>query len=158
MRKWHRWVSVFFGVFLLWIAVTGVLSQVGTLVNNGGFEREEPRDKGPKQAATLIPAAKAHEEDEAPAAKPSAAPTVATPFVCPADMMYRPKRVAKPGEWNVGLLHHLHSGESFGPLGTLISLMSGLAMVFFAGSGLWMYVQMWRGRNERALKPGWFWK
>ena len=28
MRKWHRWLSVFFGVFLLWIAVTGTLSQV----------------------------------------------------------------------------------------------------------------------------------
>ena len=28
MRKWHRWLVVFFGVFLLWIAVTGVLSQV----------------------------------------------------------------------------------------------------------------------------------
>jgi hypothetical protein len=28
MRKWHRWLVVFFGVFLVWIAITGVLSQV----------------------------------------------------------------------------------------------------------------------------------
>ena len=28
MRKYHRWLSVFFGVFLLWIAVTGLLSQI----------------------------------------------------------------------------------------------------------------------------------
>lgn len=151
MRKWHRWVSVFFGVFLLWIAVTGVLSQVGSLVNNGGFEREEPRGGQDKQAAALIPPATAHEE-------PAAATRPVAPFVCPADMTCRPKRQAKPGDWDVGLLHHLHSGESFGPAGTVISLLSGLAMVFFAFSGLWMYVRMWRGRQTRALKPGWFWE
>ena len=27
---------------------------------------------------------------------------------------------AKKGGWNYGLLHHLHSGESFGPLGTVM--------------------------------------
>ncbi|HQV04603.1 MULTISPECIES: PepSY domain-containing protein [unclassified Novosphingobium] len=32
MRKWHRWLSVIFGVFLLWIAVTGVMSQFAALV------------------------------------------------------------------------------------------------------------------------------
>ena len=29
MRKWHRWLSVFFGIFLLWISVTGVLVTTG---------------------------------------------------------------------------------------------------------------------------------
>ena len=32
---------------------------------------------------------------------------------------------------------------------------SGLAMVFFSFSGLWLYIQMWRNRKDRALKPGW---
>ena len=39
MRKYHRWLSVLFGVFLLWIAVTGVLSQVAALVANRSEER-----------------------------------------------------------------------------------------------------------------------
>ena len=96
MRKYHRWLSVFFGIFLLWIAVTGVLSQIVPIVQRGGSI--------------------------------------------------------------VGLLHHLHSGESFGPLGTIIATLSGLAMVFFAFSGLWLYIDMWRNRSSRSLKPGWFWE
>ena len=30
------------------------------------------------------------------------------------------------------------------------------ALVFFSVSGLWMYVQMWSGR-QRGGKSGWFW-
>lgn len=52
MRKYHRWISVLAGVFILFIAVTGVLSQVGSLVNNGGF-KEEVEEKGAKQAAAI---------------------------------------------------------------------------------------------------------
>ncbi|MDD3798357.1 MAG: PepSY domain-containing protein [Novosphingobium sp.] len=35
MRKWHRWLSVFFGIFMLWIAVTGVLSHAAALWPSG---------------------------------------------------------------------------------------------------------------------------
>lgn len=150
MRKWHRWISVFFGVFLLWIAVTGVLSQVGTLVNNGGFEKETV-ERGRKEVAAVgqaaVPAAQAHDDEG-----------VAPAFVCPADMVCRPKPARKPGQWNVGLLHHLHSGESFGPAGVVISILSGLALLFFSFSGLWMYIQMFRNRASRSLTPRWFWK
>ncbi len=59
-------------------------------------------------------------------------------------MNCRPKPA--PGGWNVGFLHHLHSGEEFGPIGTALAMLSGVALVFFAFSGLWMYVQMFRGR------------
>ena len=134
MRKWHRWISVFFGIFLLWIAITGTLSQVVPLMSGGG-----DRDGPPKAAAAATAGAPA---------KPD--------FVCPPDYMCRPK--PKGGKSIVGLLHDLHSGESFGPLGVLISTLSGFAMIFFSFSGLWMYIQMWRNRKERALKPGWFWK
>lgn len=127
MRKWHRWLSVFFGIFLLWIAVTGVLSQIVPLVSGGGK---------PPVAAGATPG------------KPA--------FVCPPDYMCRPK--PKGGGSIVGLLHHLHSGETFGPVGVLIGTLSGIAMIFFSFSGLWLYIQMWRNRRDRALKPGWFWK
>lgn len=138
MRKWHRWLSVLFGVFLVWIAVTGVLSQVGTLVNRGGFERPEQAPQAGSQQAALPPG-------------------VPADFKCPEVMTCRPK--PKPAAWNVGLLHHLHSGESFGPAGTIVSILSGLALVFFSISGLWMYVRMFRARTgrQRATGSKFFW-
>ena len=154
MRKYHRWLSVLFGVFLLWIAATGVLSQIVPIVQRGGFE-SETAERGKAQAAAMenavAPAARAHEHDEAPAVKAPPA------FVCPADMTCRAK--PKPGDPRsvVGLLHHLHSGESFGPAGVVISTLSGLALLFFAFSGLWMYIRMWSHRRTRNHKPAWFW-
>ncbi|WP_298198386.1 PepSY domain-containing protein [Novosphingobium sp.] len=124
MRKWHRWLVVFFGVFLVWISVTGVLSQVVP------WFLPKP---SPQVAAAQVPAG----------------------FVCPETMTCRPKQ---GGRSVVGLLHHLHSGESFGPVGVFIATLSGLSMVFFSISGIWMYLQMWRNRSDRGLKPGWFWK
>ncbi len=134
MRKWHRWLSVFFGIFLLWIAVTGVLSQIVPLVQRGGFENE------------------AAEKAERATAMAKASPPG---FVCPETLTCQPKR---KGGSIVGLLHHLHSGESFGPLGTIIATLSGLAMVFFSFSGLWLYISMWRNRKARDLKPRWMWE
>jgi uncharacterized iron-regulated membrane protein len=129
MRKWHRWLSVLFGVVLLWIAVTGALSQLVPMYLD----------------ATQPPPAAAAVADGKPA------------FVCPADYSCRPK--PKPGDPRgiIGTLHHLHSGESFGPVGVVLFSLAGLAMVFFAFSGLWLYVQMWQNRKSRAQKPGWFW-
>ena len=122
MRKWHRWLVVFFGVFLVWIAVTGVLSHVVPWFL--------PR---PQPAPGAIPAG----------------------FVCPETMTCRPKAA---GTSIVGTLHHLHSGESFGPLGVAVATLSGFAMVFFSMSGIWLYVQMWRNRARRNVTPAWFWK
>ncbi|MFL6735323.1 MAG: PepSY domain-containing protein [Sphingomicrobium sp.] len=132
MRRWHRWLSVIFGVFMLWIAATGVLSQVGSLVNKGGFEAARP----------------------APGA---ALPGVPADFKCPETMICRAKPA--PSAWNVGLLHHLHSGEQFGPAGVIISILSGLSLLFFAFSGLWMYIQMFRARSrrERQSQSRFFW-
>ena len=121
LRKWHRWTAVLFGVFLLWISATGVLSQVGSIVNQGGLVKKE--------------------RPAAPAGPPG--------FICPDSMTCRAKP-ATPPAWNLSLIHDLHSGKSFGPAGTIVSLLSGFALVFFAFSGLWMYVQMWRGRLARV--------
>lgn len=128
MRKWHRWLSLVFGIFALWIAVTGALSQLVPLY----LDAAQPK-----------PVAAAEQ------AKPA--------FVCPPDYSCRPK--PKPGDPRsiIGTLHHLHSGESFGPLGVAVLTLAGLAMVFFSVSGLWLYLQMWRNRKARAQQPGWFW-
>ena len=174
MRKYHRWLSVIFGVFLLWISVTGIASHVSDLIANGGFPADEPGGKSAKaQQAGVIPAAQAHEgEDEmthekamdhldamdkANPAQTSPAPANA-PFVCPADLTCRPKAPPEGARAWVGYFHHLHSGEEFGPVGTIISLLSGIALLFFAFSGLWMYTRMWSHRRDKDHKPAWFWK
>ncbi|MFM5954798.1 MAG: PepSY domain-containing protein [Novosphingobium sp.] len=130
MRKWHRWLSVIFGVFALWITVTGALSQLVPLY----LDAAQPR---PAQAM-------------GDAGKPA--------FTCPPDYMCRPKPKEGDPRSIVGTLHHLHSGESFGPAGVAVLTLAGLSMVFFAFSGMWLYLQMWRNRKDRSLKPGWFWK
>jgi uncharacterized iron-regulated membrane protein len=130
MRKWHRWLSILFGIFAIWIATTGLLSHVGEWVNHAN-ERAAPP------------------------------PPVSPPgFICPESMTCRPK--PQPQAWNVGLLHHLHSGESFGEAGEIISFLTGFALLFFAVSGLWMYIQMYRGRGRvgqaKKLRGGrFFW-
>lgn len=130
MRKWHRWLSLFFGIFMLWIAATGVLSQ----------------------AAALWPAGAPDAAARAAAAPPAG-------FECPEGWRCMPPRGNGGGMRSmVGLFHHLHSGETFGPIGTVISVLSGLALVFFSISGIWLYVQMWRFRKDRSLAPRWFWK
>ena len=127
MRKYHRWLSVFFGLFLLWIAVTGVLSQAAVLWPGG-------------------------------AAGSAAAAAPPDGFACPEGWRCLPPRDESGIRSMVGLFHHLHSGETFGPAGTVISVLSGLVMIFFSASGLWLYVAMWRNRKARALLPRWFWK
>ncbi len=130
MRKWHRWISVFFGIFMLWIAVTGVLSQV----------------------AVLWPAGE-------PSADAVAAATPPKGWECPKGWRCMAPRGEPEGIRSmVGLFHHLHSGESFGAVGTIISVLSGFALIFFSISGIWLYVQMWANRSKRGLKGGMFWK
>ncbi|MEO5774959.1 MAG: PepSY-associated TM helix domain-containing protein [Sphingomicrobium sp.] len=149
IRRWHRWLALVFGAFILWIATTGVLSQIGALVNKGGFEREGPR------LPPVIPPAKAH---ELPDAAPAAQPVTATAFKCPETMVCRPKPA--PAAWNVGLLHRIHSGEQFGPAGVIVSILSGLTLIFFAVSGMVMYVNMFSARTRRTRQTGgkWFWR
>lgn len=119
MRKYHRWLSVIFGIFLLWISATGLLSQFGALY----------RDAQP-------------------------APVVAAPagFVCPDTMTCRAKPDPDSASAWVSFFHHIHAGEEFGPIGTAISILSGFALFFFAFSGLWMYLKMFRARSRRERK------
>ena len=185
MRQVHRWLSVVFGIFILWISATGVASHVAEIIANGGFEDEaaERAERAPPPAAApanpIIPEAKAHEPATEPdqAAPPAPAQAVsisgqapipaasAAPagFACPADMTCRPRAKPTGARAWVGWLHHVHSGNEFGPAGTIVSLLSGLALFFFAFSGLWMYIQMYRGRMVRvetgkSIRGGkWFW-
>jgi hypothetical protein len=124
MRKWHRWLSVFFGLLILFIAATGLMSHVAALVADG------------QPAPVAIPAG----------------------FTCPETMTCRPKAAPDSARAWVGFMHHLHSGEEFGPVGTALAMLSGAALIFFAFPGLWLYIQMFRGRAGSAKRGGrFFW-
>ncbi len=58
----------------------------------------------------------------------------------------------------LGLFHHLHSGSEGGLWGEIIVMLSGLALVFFTVSGMWVDLQMWKSRRAKRLKKGIFWK
>lgn len=57
----------------------------------------------------------------------------------------------KPKRTPLGQFGHfvkdIHSGEALGPVGVVLALASGLALCFFAASGLWMYWQMWKRQS-----------
>jgi uncharacterized iron-regulated membrane protein len=72
----------------------------------------------------------------------------------PGNRAQSPRSPAKRWE---GFVKHLHSGESFGPIGTALSMASGFALFFFAFSGMWMYWQMWR-RRAASHRRGLFWR
>ena len=55
------------------------------------------------------------------------------------------------GKWN-HWLKQVHSGEVAGPLGAALNLATGAALLFFAGSGLWMYLQMGLRRRRARLR------
>ena len=55
-------------------------------------------------------------------------------------------------EW----VKHFHSGELFGLPARMLDLLAGLSLVFLSGSGLWMYIEMWRKR-ARSGRRKLFW-
>jgi uncharacterized iron-regulated membrane protein len=49
------------------------------------------------------------------------------------------------------LIKHIHSGETLGPVGIALNIGGGVALLFFAGSGFWMYLSMWLKRRRNRL-------
>lgn len=132
MRKWHRWLSVFFAIVMIWVAVTGLLHYLVVWWPTG-----------------------------APTAEAIAATAPPPGFVCPEGwrcIAPSPEAANNPLRPYLGLFHHLHAGSEGGIWGEIIVMLSGLALVFFTVSGMWMYCQMWSGRKAKRLKSGIFWK
>ncbi|GAA5055318.1 hypothetical protein GCM10023208_19090 [Erythrobacter westpacificensis] len=132
MRRWHRWLSVFFAIVMIWVAITGLLHYVVVWWPTG-----EPTAE---QIAAVAP-------------PPG--------FVCPEGwrcIAPSPEATNNPLRPYLGLFHHLHAGSEGGIWGEIIVMLSGLALVFFTVSGMWVYYQMWRNRKAKGLKKGLFWK
>ncbi len=129
MRTWHRWLGLTMGLVLLFVGVTGVMIQAFDIAGELGIGGSAP----------VVAKMTAQSVGAPDCTRPPAAP---------------PRSPAKRWE---GWVKRLHSGESFGPVGVVISVLSGFALFFFAFSGLWMYWQMWRRRvaaNRRSV----FWQ
>ncbi len=147
-RRYHRWLSLPFGLVLLWVALTGVAMQAVEIYDKGLFGDDDDR---PAQ----VTAARVHDPDEdEQAAKPAkpAAIAAAHPLAASAPAPTTPA-LPRPPQSKAHQLHellqHLHSGEWFGPFGTIIQTLAGIAMTFFAVSGMWMYVTMFRRRGHK---------
>ena len=132
LRRYHRWLVVPFGLILLWVAFTGVAMQLVDIYDHGGLSQpERPQPASAKAASGKVAAG--------PVAAASA-PAMPGPAGQP------PRSKARQLH---GLLQHLHSGEWFGPLGTIIQTLAGLSLNFFAVSGMWMYLTMYRRRAHK---------
>ena len=129
MRKWHRWLVIFAGVFLVWIAATGLIGQVINLTRT--------------------------EHHDAPAANASAGSTAASATMAATDAP-KARKPRKNGDLYHFIID-LHSGEYFGVAGKVMSALLGAAMLFFSLSGMWMYLDMFRKR-KRIGRTGLFWK
>jgi uncharacterized iron-regulated membrane protein len=120
-RRYHRWLAVPFGLILLWVALTGIAMQGLEIYDKGLFGDDDDR---PALVTSL------------PAATPAATPVPPRPQQSKAHQLHE-------------LLQHLHSGEWFGPFGTIIQSLAGLAMLFFTVSGMWLYFVMYRRRSHK---------
>ncbi len=131
MRKWHRWLVVFAGIFMLWIAATGFIGQVISLAGGEHHDRPPP-------PATAAAAARAMTATPAPGHDGA------------------PGKHDGPPHDLYHLIIDLHSGNYFGPVGKVVSALMGAALLFFSVSGLWMYIDMFR-RRKRMGRSGIFW-
>ena len=127
MRRWHKLLAPWFALILFVIAFTGAVTQATAILDT--------------PPATLA---------EKSAAKSAAAPgSEAGRIKAPKD-----EQRSALGGWN-HWFKKLHSGESLGPVGIALNLAGGLALLFFAGSGVWMYLSMWlKRRRSRRLRMG----
>ncbi|WP_294204730.1 hypothetical protein [uncultured Sphingomonas sp.] len=68
-------------------------------------------------------------------------------------MAANPAPTSTMKSWN-RWFKHIHSGETLGPVGIALNIGGGVALLFFAGSGFWMYLTMWlnRRRNRRRRR------
>lgn len=164
MRQWHRWMGICFAVFLLVISGTGVTIQVLDLIaaKNKPDATVAPRTAGTTgNDAVARPAAddgdshpdegsKRHKHEEAA----DGGQMQATTALADAPKPKQPQSSLR--RWN-HWIKDLHSGVLLGPVGIFVSMLSGVALIFFAISGMWMYWQMF-SRRKAAGRNSFFWK
>lgn len=127
MRLWHKRLAPWFAAILLLIALTGLGIELTDLAER----------KAPAPPAGHL-------------ARPAAEAFTAAGLPGPACTPAKPRRTPL-GEWN-HWLKQVHAGKVAGPVGAALNLAGGAALLFFAGSGLWMYLQMGLRRRRARLR------
>ena len=183
MRKIHRWVSLPASLFLLVVAITGVLLQGTQLFGGDEAEREKQAAAVSRYTLAGTPRDVSATIDRALAAVAAAAGKHAADVqLNGVDLQWRavPPRVvvhaAKGGSEGErftvdaatgailgreadgeSLLVRIHTGEIFGDAGVFMGLLWGTAMVVLTVTGVWLY---WKMYKARASIKGWrrvFW-
>lgn len=186
LRRYHRWASTGAMVVLAWVSGTGAGLGIDIwLSGRVRLEHKAATGPMPRaqigawveSALRLASPAGAHPFDNAQlalwmtASGPRATVTIQQDKVTPRQVIeidpvagrilsskMVPVEAPKPA-WRVQL-HHLlkdmHRGSIIGLPGRLLSLIAGLSFIFLAGSGLWLFIDIWLKRR-RSGRPGLFW-
>lgn len=177
MRKFHRWGSVVAAIFLLIVAVTGVILQVQHLT--GEHDEEEGGKRPPALLTTAMPssayAALVARTIEATRARSAGAPVASVTLRDKGDTVEGMVAIAgDPGreitvdarsgrvlsdEVREGesIILRIHSGEILGEPGVILGLLWGLGLLALVVTGSWIYLDMYRRRRKGTGKRGLFW-
>lgn len=177
MRTYHRWVSAVAAIFLLFVAVTGVVLQVQRLTGADADANAGKRTPSALTTAMPTPAYAALVSRTVDAARQRAPNAAITSVVLrgegnaiqgvvqlPGDPLReivvdaRSGRVLSDERREAeSLILRIHSGEILGEPGVVLGVLWGLALVVLLVSGGWVYLDMYRRRLKGSGKRGLFW-
>lgn len=176
-RKLHRWFSLPLCLFIVLVLLSGVALQVEETLGTfeGGEERSQaaPQSASPAerltdaQIQTMVGEALSKSREQQSGFRPSRIELDITPGRESTRLAVQPRGVPfvtvdrASGETNANMnpavpMHvwfiRLHTGSLAGPLGIWIMLVTSLALMFLAISGLVLYYQMWANRKNRGRR------
>ncbi|OJX78202.1 hypothetical protein CD928_02135 [Sphingopyxis sp. GW247-27LB] len=175
LRKYHRWISAVAALFLIVVAVSGVILQIQRL---GGEDSDADR-AGSTVLSTAIPspvygALVSHTLDAVRQRAPNA--VIASVSLrgegsdiegvvdMPGDPLREIIVDANSGRIKSderreteSLILRIHSGEILGEPGVVLGVMWGTALIVLLITGGWVYVDMYRRRLKGSGKRGLFW-
>ncbi len=178
-RKWHRWIGMAAGLFLIWAAATGFLVAFTEF-----FGAEERLREATRDLVSPMKVDAAQSDWQEPLARAFAAVDEQAPGAhvdrlemefkgdAPRIMIFTGKptggedrkfvvdsnsgRVVSVEDYSdKPFLYRLHSGEAFGDGGLVFAMLWGLCLLLMAGSGLWIYWSMRRQGAEGLRKVFW---
>ncbi len=177
MRKYHRWVSAVAAIFLIVVAVTGVVLQVQRLT--GADADADAGERPPSALTTAMPspayAALVSRTLDAARQRAPNAPIASVMLrgegnaiqgvvQLPGDPLReivvdaRSGRVVSDERHEAeSLILRIHSGEILGEPGVVLGVLWGLALVVLLLTGGWVYFDMYRRRLKGSGKRGLFW-
>ena len=174
-RKWHRWIAFPAALFLLFAAITGVITAMTEFFGEAETLREATRNI--VSPVTTDSAAPAWQQPLARAVASAATRAPGAPIDRVQIQFKGPQPtvdvfLGKPGggedrrlvfDANSGallrtdtyvdkpLIHRIHSGEAFGDGGLVFAMLWGTTLAFLTVSGFVIYVTM-RRKNRTGLQ------